>query len=160
MTCARFSSRWAAAQRVHVGIELALGDQHAAKALDRHVGQGEQFVEDDAVSFAEVLFVGGLQRGLGWRQARALRVVDQVQEQPAAVGTIAQRVELPQAAQAGLEHALAALLVDVFLEVAGQRGDDLHAMGGKEGGHVLGRAPRGWSGCSGRSRAGRARAPR
>jgi hypothetical protein len=40
-------------------------------------------------------------------------------------------------AQAGFENPFAALLVDVFFQVAGQRGDDFDAVCGEEVGQVL-----------------------
>ena len=117
------------AQRRHVGVELSLGDQHAAEALNRHVGEREQAIEHDAVTLAQMLFIRGFERGLGWRQARALRVVDQVEDQAASRLAIAQRIQPPEPLEAGLENAFAALLFNVLFQVARQGGDDFDAMG-------------------------------
>ena len=46
-----------------------------------------------------------------------------------------------EAADRGLKHAIAALLVDIRLAVAGQRGDDLDLDGGREDGVALQRGP-------------------
>ncbi len=56
---------------------------------------------------------------------------------PRAVAAIAERVECLQAADGGVEHALAALAVDIVLEVAGHRGDDLDLLGGEKLRQVL-----------------------
>src|SRR3972149_6320521 len=79
-----------------------------------------------------MLFVGGFQFGLRRRQAGALRVIDQVQDQAAVGAPVAQRIQPSEPFEARLESARAALLVDVFLQVARQGGDDFDAMHGQK----------------------------
>ena len=50
---------------------------------------------------------------------------------------VAQRIECPQRADALVEHALAALAIDVVLQVAGQRGDDFDFVRREEIGQIL-----------------------
>ena len=50
---------------------------------------------------------------------------------------VAQRVEPLQAADRCLEHALAALAVDIVLEVAGHRRDHLDLLAREERGEIL-----------------------
>ena len=115
----------------------AFVDQHAAEALDRHVGQGKQLIEHDAELLAQVLLVGGFEGGLRRRQACALRVVDQVELQLTVRAPVAERVQPPQAFEARIESAFAALPVDVLFQVAGQGGDDLYAMRCQKRGQIL-----------------------
>src|SRR5262249_52236483 len=98
-------------QKVEGAVELALREQGRSEALDRHVGEREQVVEHDAVALAEDALVVGLERGLRGRQRRSLRVVDEIERQPGLPAPIAERVETPEAADRGVEHALAALTV-------------------------------------------------
>ena len=51
-------------EQAHVGRELPLGDELAAEALNRHVGQREQACEAHIVARRQLLLVGGLQLGL------------------------------------------------------------------------------------------------
>ncbi len=81
--------------------------------------------------------VVGLQRALRRRQRRALWVVDQVQYQPAAFLPVAQGIELLQAGDAAVEHAIAALAVHVRGRVAGQRGRHFHSLLGEEGRQIV-----------------------
>jgi len=71
------------------------------------------------------------------RQHRALGVVDQAQHQRGIAAAVTQGVEPSQAGDAGVEHTLAALRLDLVAQVAGQRGDDLDARGGQEFGQIL-----------------------
>ena len=66
------------AQQRHVFVEPTLRDEHAAEALDRHVGQCVESVEHDPVARMELALVVRLESALGWRQARALGVVDKI----------------------------------------------------------------------------------
>src|SRR5581483_4615509 len=86
---------------------------------------------------AEMRPVVPLELRLRRRQRRPLRVVDEIQHEPAAGLRIAQRIEPPQHADALVEYAAAALPVDVFLQIAGQRGDDLHAVAGEKLGETF-----------------------
>ena len=67
-------------QQVHVVVELAFGYQHRTKALDRHVGDGQQLVEHDAEMIEQFALVIGLQRELIRRQRSALRVEHKIQD--------------------------------------------------------------------------------
>ena len=106
-------------QRLVVG-QLPAGAQHGAEALDRHVRQGEELVEDDAEVGGEHPPVVGLQLGLGWGQHRPLGVVDEVQRQPRLRLAVAEGVEPLQPGDAAGEHAIAALAIDVGRQIAGQ----------------------------------------
>src|SRR5262245_1881448 len=105
------------AQEPEVVVELALGDEHRAEPLDRHVGERVQAVEHDAVALAEHALVVGLEGELvGW-QRRSLRIVDEVELEPGLLASIAERVEALEAADRAVEHALAALPVHVVEQV-------------------------------------------
>ena len=80
-----------------------------------------------------VLLKGLLRR----RQAWSLGVVDQVKQQPRTLDAIAQGIELAQAGDAGLEYAVAALLVDPLARVTGQRSADLDALSGQKCGQIV-----------------------
>ena len=103
----------------HVVGKLALGNQRAAEARDRHVGERVEPVEHDAEVLAELALVIGLELRLRRRQRWPLRVVDEVQRQVAAGEAVTQRVEALQSADALVEDAVAALPVDVFHRIAG-----------------------------------------
>src|SRR5712692_5114422 len=121
-----------AMQQIHVLAELPLGDQHRAEALDRHVGESEQFVEHHAMRFAQVALVVRFELVLRGRQRRALRVVDEIQRETAARGAVAERVEAFQRLDALLVDAFAALPVDQLLGIARQRRGYLDALRGEE----------------------------
>ena len=53
------------------------------------------------------------------------------------IAPVAERVELLQAADRAVEHALAALALDIVLQIAGHRGDDLDAVRRQKFGEVL-----------------------
>ena len=108
------------AQQLHVAVELTFRDEHRAEALDRHVGQREQLVEDDAVVLQQMRLIGRLQGLLRWRQRRPLRVENKIQQEIVSRRAVTERVQALQALDAGGERALAALLVDVLFEIAGQ----------------------------------------
>ena len=102
-------------------------------------------VEHDAVALAEHALVVGFERVLRRRQRRSLRIVDEIEHEAGAVASVAERVEPLQAADRALEHALAALPIDIVLEIARHRGDDLDLLAGEEFGEVLlARLARGW----------------
>src|SRR5207253_8537646 len=102
-----------------------------------HVGQCVESVEHDPVARMELALVVRLECALGWRQARALGVVDKIYDESDVLAAISQRVEAVQATNARLEDTLAALPIDVLLEVARQRRDDLHALAGEKLGEPL-----------------------
>ncbi|MNY30406.1 hypothetical protein D3C86_1645140 [compost metagenome] len=97
-------------------------------------------VEDDAELLGQMRLVVGLQRPLRRRQARPLRVVDQVEDQAAVRLAVAHGVELPEPRDATLEHPVAALAVDVVPPITRQRGGDLHTLPGQKPGQI--RMPR------------------
>src|SRR6266849_1958410 len=123
--------------QVEIAVDFPPGDQDRAKALDRHVGERVEVVERDAVAFAEHAPVVGLERGLRRRQRRSLRIVDEVEHEPAVLAPVAERVESFEAADGGLEHPRPALAVDIVLEVARQGSDDLDPLAGEKVGEVL-----------------------
>ena len=124
-------------EQLQVGSEPALADEGAAEALDRHVGEHEEVAELDAEVRAQLAPVVGLQRRLRRRQHRPLRVVDQVERQAGARAPVAAGVELPQRGDALVEHAVAALAVDVGHRVARQRGRHVDAVQGQKVGQIL-----------------------
>ena len=94
-------------------------------------------VEDDAEAARKFPLVIDLETGLRWRQKGAGGVVDEVKCQAAAGLAIAKCIEFPEALDAALVDAFAALAVDVFLEVTGQGSDDLDPVVGQEPGQIL-----------------------
>src|SRR5262249_2288491 len=104
----------------------------AAEAGDRHVGKRVQPVEHDAVA-AKHAPVVLLELFLTGRQGRPLRVVYQVEDKAGVRMRIAGRVQFAQRAQARLKYASTTLTIDVVLEIARQRCDHLHAVGGEKG---------------------------
>src|SRR4051794_6450917 len=71
-----------ALQEVEIAVELALDRQHGAKTFDRHIGEREQMIEDNAVSLSEHTLIVGFEYLLRRRQRRPLRIVDEVENQP------------------------------------------------------------------------------
>src|SRR5712691_4541644 len=98
-------------QKVEVAVELALGHEDRAEALDRHVGERVEPVEHDAVALAEHALVVGLERRLRRRQRWSLRIVDEVEHEPRRLVTVAERVEPLEPADGTIEHTLAALTI-------------------------------------------------
>ena len=121
-----------ALEQRHIRVKLVARNELAAEALNGHVGQREQVVEDDAVARCQLFLVGLLQSYLVGRQGRPKRVVDEVEHPPAVRQAVAQVVELAQPVEAGLENAIAALLVDVLFQITGQRGGDFNRVIGEE----------------------------
>src|SRR5258706_11990720 len=119
-------------QQIHVRIELSLGDERRAESRNRHVREGIEAVEADAATRAEHPLVIRLELFLRGRERSLLRVVDEVEREAGAPRSVAERVETLQRTNTRLVHAFAALPVDQLLGVAGKRGDDLDAPGGKE----------------------------
>src|SRR3569832_427127 len=119
-------------QQGHVILELALRQQGAAETLFGLVGERVEAVEDDAESIAQVLLVRRLQTRLRRGQVRPLRVVHQVQHETAVFSAIAQCIERAQPVKACIEYTLAALTVDVLLQITRQRGRDLHLLNRQE----------------------------
>ena len=62
-----------------VRVKLVARDELTAEALDGHVGQREQVVEDDAVARRQLFLVSLFQPHLVGRQGRPERVVDQIE---------------------------------------------------------------------------------
>ena len=119
-------------EQLQVAVQAALGHQRGPETLDRHVRQRVEPGEAHAPALAEHPAVVVLQARLRGRQHRALGVVDQVEREPAFGVAVAQRGEPSQGRDARLEDALAALAVDVVLEIAGQRRGDLDALPGEK----------------------------
>src|SRR5215218_6503515 len=67
-----------ALQQAEIAIELALDREHGAETVDRHVGEREQTIEDNAVTLAKLAPVLGFERVLRWRQRWALRIIDEI----------------------------------------------------------------------------------
>src|SRR5450631_3658134 len=123
-------------QKLEIAVEFALVDQHGAEALDRHIGQHEQFVEHDAVAPAQYALVIRFERGLRWRQRRPLRIVDEVKRK-LRIAAETERVELLQSADRTVEHALAALAFHIVLQIAGHRGHHLDAVRRQKFGEIF-----------------------
>ena len=96
-----------------------------------------QVIEDDAEVFFEVRLVVVFKGLLRWCQARALRVVDQVQLKVAARLAVAQRVEFAQAGDAALKNAITTLDVDIVTGITGQGGRYGNLLGGKKLSQIL-----------------------
>ena len=120
------------AQELHVAVELALRDQHGAEALNRHVGERVKPIEGHALARGELALVIGFELRLRRRQCRSLRVVHEVEREPAPGHAVAERVQRAQRGDAALVDAGTALAIDELTRIAGQRRDDLHPLGGEE----------------------------
>src|SRR3982751_6525623 len=70
-----------ALQEAEIAVELALDRQHGAETLDRHVGEREQTIEDNAVRLSENTLIVGFERLLRRRQGGPLRIVDKVENE-------------------------------------------------------------------------------
>src|SRR5262245_15637136 len=79
-------------EETEIAVEFACGDECRAKALNWHVGQNKELVENDVVLLAQYPLVIGLQRGLRGRERGALWVVNEV-ERKARIAPIAERIE-------------------------------------------------------------------
>ena len=124
-------------EQIHIAVETALGNQHRAETLNRHVGQCQQPVEADVESIAKHPAIVVLQRFLRRWQNRSDRVVDQIENQAGVAGAIPQRIELLQCTDAGGVGALAALLIDIVFEITGQRSGDLDSLLRQKVGQIL-----------------------
>ena len=82
-------------------------------------------MELDPEAAAELVLVARLELGLGRRQERADRVVDEVQHERRVRPPVAERVQAPERVDALFEDAGPALLLDVLRGVAGKAGDHL-----------------------------------
>src|ERR1700737_2754303 len=110
---------------VEIFVELALRQRDRPEALDRHVGKRKQVVEHDAEALAELALVVGLQRHLRRRQRWPKRIVNEIEREPRTVTPVTERVETLQTTDRAVIDAFAALLVDIVLQVAGHRRNDL-----------------------------------
>ncbi len=89
------------------------------------------------MGLAENPLVVRLELLLRRRQRRALRVVDEVEDEAAALGGVAERVQPLEALDASFVDPFAALPVDQLRRVARQRGRDLDFVFRQEGIQVL-----------------------
>src|SRR5690625_177005 len=80
-------------EQLHIVLKLTFGNQRAAKALNGHIGDGEQLIKSNAKVSLQLSLVIRLKLFLAGRQARAERVVHQVQNQSATGLTVAQGIE-------------------------------------------------------------------
>jgi len=112
----------AVGQQIQILLPPALFAQVIREAGDWLVRNREQSVEDDAELASQNLLVIRFQFGLRSGQFRPERIIDQMQRQG---GSVADVVELAERRDAFIEHAVAALAIDVFRGVAGQGSDDL-----------------------------------
>src|SRR5260221_12356247 len=102
-----------ALQQVEVAIELAVGNEDRAEALNRHVGERVEPVENNAVTLAEDALVVVLERLLRRRQRRPLGIVDDVEPEARLGAPVAEPIEGFQTSDGRSEHTLAALAIDV-----------------------------------------------
>src|ERR1700730_13337078 len=121
-----------ALQQVEVAIELAVGNEDRAEALNRHGGERVESVENNAVTLAEHALVVVLERLLRRRQRRPLGTVDDVEHEPRLGAPVAEPVEGFQAEDGCFVHALAALAIDVVFEIAGKGSDNLDLLAGEK----------------------------
>mmetsp|Transcript_71544 Transcript_71544/g.220863 ORF Transcript_71544/g.220863 Transcript_71544/m.220863 type:complete len:562 (+) Transcript_71544:80-1765(+) len=115
-------------QEVHVALERPLLAQKIEEALHRHVRDGDELVEADAVCLAQLLPVLQLQGLLPGREEGTRGVEDQVEAEGAARPPVAAGVEHAQGLHAALEDLAPPLPVRLPGVVGGQRGDDVHAV--------------------------------
>jgi hypothetical protein len=98
-------------------VELALGGDHRAEALDRHVGKREQVIEFDAETVSghtPVIFAKGGPAG-------AVGIAHEIEDEPGFLVTITQRIKTAQPSDRTFERPLMALPVHVFFQAARQR---------------------------------------
>src|SRR3979490_722886 len=81
-------------QESYIVAELALGDQRAPKTLDRHIGQGIEVIECHPEMFEQLPAVVLFEGGLGRRQRRSERVINQIKCQTAPRLPVTQGVQL------------------------------------------------------------------
>jgi hypothetical protein len=97
-----------------------MGDQRAAEAIDRHIGEGQQVIKQDMVMIIQVTAVVALEVRLGRRQDGTLGVVDQVENQTGIVPSVTQPIQQPQGFKAVFIDALAALIIYIFFYITWQ----------------------------------------
>ena len=109
-------------QQALIVRQATLQLQLTGKALNRHVGQGEQAIEAD-VQGPELAFVIRLQQRLGWRKGWTLRIEHQIQGSFRITAAVPKGIQHPQPLEASFKHPIAPLLVDVGSAVTGQGSD-------------------------------------
>src|SRR5579859_874079 len=119
-------------QQTHVALELSIANEEFGEPFDGHVGDGEQPVELDSKTLAQLSLVIGLQLFLSRRKKSTQWVVDEVQQQPRAGSPISKVVELLQRTDTLIKDAFTALLVYIFCRVTWQAGGDLDTVCGKK----------------------------
>ena len=79
----------------HIGFMFSFAEKELRKALDRHVGNGEEPVKFDLKILAQLHLVIGLKFFLWRRQGSSQRVINQIQRQPCSVLPIADCIQQP-----------------------------------------------------------------
>ena len=110
-----------------LGVEVNAVIGTARKAADRHVGDRQEAVEDDAVSQLQLALVVALERGLVAGEEGPHRVVDEVEHEPLAL-PVAGLVQQAQGLQALREDPVAPLRVGTGRAERGERRGHLDAV--------------------------------
>ncbi len=110
-------------EQLHVIIPLPVLPEIHGEAGDGQIGDGEKPGEDDAVALLQFDFVIGFKFGLVGRELCTDGVVNEGQWQR---GAVANGVELLQGTDAFLKDAIAALGIDIVLQIARKRSNNLH----------------------------------
>ena len=118
-------------QQALIGRQPTLQLQLAGKALNRHVGQGQQPVEADAHG-SELAFVIGLQQPLSWGKRRTMRIEHQIKGSFRVPTAVPEVIQHPKTLKAAFKHSIAPLLVDIGGAVTGQGGDHPDPMVGQK----------------------------
>src|SRR6476660_697340 len=114
-------------QKPKIAFEFAVGHECRAETLNRHVGEDIKLVEHDAVLFTEHALVVSLERGLRRRKQRTLRIVNKI-EYERWMTAVVERVQALEATDRTVEDTFAALPLDIVLQIAWHRRDDLDAL--------------------------------
>ena len=107
-------------------------EQILAEAMDRHVGDRVEVVEQKPVELEELTLEIGLQRRLRRRKEGAGGIVDQVELQPAPRSAVADRVESLDPLDRFVEHPPTPLTVGEVLGIVGEGAYHLHPVPGEE----------------------------
>ena len=124
-------------QHLEISLELPLRNEGAAKPPDRHVRKRQQPIEPDSESPSELTLVGALELGLPGGKHGTPRIEDEIQAEIGVLAAVTQGVQSQQSFDARAEDPLAALAVDVLVEIARQRCNDGDPASREELGEVL-----------------------